>query len=167
MNWSNIFNIAHHFGEQNIWRWFTDIVTNIYKWIIAANKKGLAIIARPDTEITKIQTNLKPITFEHLCCRFCASTTSFIVFAMHRLGSLHPTDVFFNGFTTSLSQLYGVLDGVLKHTSRATKCTQLTATKLAHRSVQEAATGHQTNQWSWQYSWIWSTMHTALYKLSQ
>lgn len=73
--------------------------------IAFVNHGGITVASKPGIAIAKLETRLKPTTFEYLCCKVSAGCTSFIVVAVYRPGSQHITDAFFHEFTTLLESL--------------------------------------------------------------
>lgn len=59
------------------------------------NHGVLAVISKPGTNIAKIDTKMKPKSFEHLCCQIGSGYTSLIIVTIYRRGSQRVCEQFF------------------------------------------------------------------------
>lgn len=69
------------------------------------NHGDKASVSKPGTNIAKVETKLKPKTFEHLCCRVGGGFTPFLLMAIYRPGLQRVSDQFFKEFSTLFESL--------------------------------------------------------------
>lgn len=111
--------------------------------IAFVNHGGITVASKPGIAIAKLETRLKPTTFEYLCCKVSAGCMSFIVVAVYRPGSQHITDAFFHKFTTLLESLAAfncktVVAGDLNVHLECLYDSEYTKTYRSHSRIQHA-----------------------------
>lgn len=69
------------------------------------NHGGIALVSKPGINVAKVETKMKPKTFEHLCCRVGGGLATRLLVAIYRSGSQRVSDKIFREFSTLLEML--------------------------------------------------------------
>lgn len=69
------------------------------------NHGSIALVSKPGINIAKVETKIKPETFEHVCCRVSGGFTPILLVAIYWLSSQQVSDQFFKEISILLEAL--------------------------------------------------------------